>query len=461
MANSLEGLPMTQLEEKQLGSQLTEKMILEDHELETAVEPPPAHGTFAKGPAIRRHSRLSASQIITEPLGIAHKRMGGVAIPPGLDVNVISRLWRSHQSGAQDVLFSLSPGLFTNIQVLGPLFGLAGDPLETEDEGKVDCACALRHRMLECNNPVTEKSRRCFYTILPPWLLPVRSLGDHHSVSSSAGGLGSQIDDGVMDMQFGKVVVLMTDPRYLILRQISFWEHIRGTHHGASIGVSALHAEEFLTAYLQEAACLGGDELQRLASWVIQEFKQPDKVRIVFVDDLIAEPEVAIRGLARFLGVPEQSELVQETVDELTAAKDVGLFYPRTDMLELQHFLTVCRDFEQEFARLPPGLQALWDDNLAVWSQLPNPRVAALGKRLQNHELTVEPLWWLQHCAGLCKPCSFAPRGTCREGDNCDHCHEPGHAGEYRRLSKKERLRKKKRILRAAHLQETLTEEES
>ena len=74
---------------------------------------------------------------------------------------------------------------------------------------------------------------------------------------------------------------------------------------------------------------LGGEEMQRLARWALEEDRQPEKVKIFFVEDFIAEPDTALRGLARFLGVPDECEALHEAIAKVEAMRPEGIFYPR------------------------------------------------------------------------------------------------------------------------------------
>lgn len=65
--------------------------------------------------------------------------------------------------------------------------------------------------------------------------------------------------------------------------------------------------------------------MQRLARWALEEDRQPEKVKIFFVEDFIAEPDTALRGLARFLGVPDESEALHKARD----SKLLPFFVPR------------------------------------------------------------------------------------------------------------------------------------
>eukprot|EP00913_Durusdinium_trenchii_P011772 g11058.t1 len=406
------------------------------------------------------------------PLGVPHKRVGDVIVPAFLKTDQLFDLSERWQVGEKDVLLALSPGLCPNIQaaqgaqgdavvlavfvvpsgtdhlwgeentwtVLEPIFALAGDPLQAKQGGPVDGACEFRHRMLELLNeeeppnpgavlvgagrpppghparaPKTQEiqvrpsANRCLFSLLPPWLVP---------------------------QSFGKVAVFLADPRYLIMRQLRVWEIFKKCNadkgKGCGCGSQSLDESDFLR-----------EEMQRLARWALEEHRQPDKVKIFFVEDFVAEPDMALRGLARFLGVPDDAEVLQQAIAK--------------DMLELQHFLTVAMDFELRLAELPDQLQMVWEETdarllpqekVSLWPRLPNLRLAMLGQSLQNYRAWVAPQWWAAHSAGLCKPCSFAPRGICRSGDDCDFCHAPSHRAPLRRPSKKARMRRLRKALR-------------
>jgi len=368
-------------------------------------------------------------RVYCTPLGVPHKRVGDVIVPAFLKTDQLFDLSERWQVGEKDVLLALSPGLCPNIQVLEPIFALAGDPLQAKQGGPVDGACEFRHRMLELLNEeeiqVRPSANRCLFSLLPPWLVP---------------------------QSFGKVAVFLADPRYLIMRQLRVWEIFKKCNadkgKGCGCGSQSLDESDFLRAYLEEDFSLSGEEMQRLARWALEEHRQPDKVKIFFVEDFVAEPDMALRGLARFLGVPDDAEVLQQAIAKVEAMKPHGLFFPREDMLELQHFLTVAMDFELRLAELPDQLQMVWEEKVSLWPRLPNLRLAMLGQSLQNHRAWVAPQWWAAHSAGLCKPCSFAPRGICRSGDDCDFCHAPSHRAPLRRPSKKERMRRLRKALR-------------
>eukprot|EP00435_Cladocopium_sp_Y103_P027154 s179_g6.t1 len=270
-------------------------------------------------------------RLYCEPYGVPHKRMDGVIFPAWMNTDSLFDLAERWQVNDKDVLLALSPGLCPNIQVLEPIFALAGDPIQLTPGGPVDGACVFKRRMMEMANEeetemqIRPASNRCLFSLLPPWLVP---------------------------QSFGKVAVFLADPRYLIMRQKKLWDMFKRciAEKGKGCGCAPVSLDEsdFLRAYLEQDCNLSGEEMQRLARWALEESRQPEKVKIFFVEDFVAEPDMALRGLARFLGVPDDADVLQQAIDK--------------DMLELQHFLTVALDFELRLRELPEELQCIWEE---------------------------------------------------------------------------------------------------
>ena len=106
--------------------------------------------------------------------------------------------------------------------------------------------------------------------------------------------------------------------------------------------------------------------------------------------------------------------------------------------IELDFIEGLTNQFERKFATLPSEMQASWQRQARVcciWTRLcqvanlvhaPNPRLASLGRLVLAHQQQQLPIWWISHQALLCKPCTFASRGLCRNGELCSFCHAPG-----------------------------------
>ncbi|CAE7711598.1 unnamed protein product [Symbiodinium pilosum] len=237
----------------------------------------------------RRNELLKATEctdvivhekLYCEPYGVPHKRVGDVILPAFLQTQHLGSLSDKWQVSENDVLLALSPGLFPNIQVLEPLFALAGDalPADATPGLPVGGACAFRQRMLELENSeeMTREGSRCLFTLLPPWLLPINGT-----------------------RRFGKTAVFLADPRYLIMRQHKLWEIFKTCMNskGKGCGNNQLDESDFLRAYLEQDCSLSGEEMQRLARWAVEEYRQPDKVKIFFVEDFVAEPDDVWSGM--------------------------------------------------------------------------------------------------------------------------------------------------------------------
>eukprot|EP00930_Biecheleria_cincta_P001338 TRINITY_DN102471_c0_g1_i1.p1 TRINITY_DN102471_c0_g1~~TRINITY_DN102471_c0_g1_i1.p1 ORF type:complete len:419 (+),score=71.18 TRINITY_DN102471_c0_g1_i1:130-1386(+) len=372
----------------------------------------------------------AAEHIYMEPHGIPHKRIGTASIPPMLQAESITQLSYSWQPAAKDVLLAMSPGLMSNFRILEPLFTLVGDPLRSAlaEMGEIGMACNFRDRLFESQQSDPSNTcavERCFFTALPPWLLPEKS--------------------------FEKIVVFLADPRCLILRETLVWNFIQQCIGG---GNEEIDASLFVRNYLKKSSShLGGEELRRLAAWAEKEHEEPQRVRLVFVEDFLSDTAAAIQDLARFLGASPSN--TQEAIDKALVVRETGLFHVRAGVPECEHFSTSARAFEDLFARLPGEFQGTWHSRLAAWDDLPNQRMKALALSLQRHSYDhfekPSRLIFL-HEEGLCKPCSYFYKNNCRQAEDCLFCHESTHRDRLIRPSKKERLRRRKRMIEKVEL---------
>eukprot|EP00931_Biecheleriopsis_adriatica_P096109 TRINITY_DN6975_c0_g2_i1.p1 TRINITY_DN6975_c0_g2~~TRINITY_DN6975_c0_g2_i1.p1 ORF type:complete len:428 (+),score=76.49 TRINITY_DN6975_c0_g2_i1:94-1377(+) len=372
-------------------------------------------------------------QIYYEPYG-PHKRIGmSLLLPANLQASSVLQLKRSWQAcGSNDVLVVISPGLMLNFGILNLLLSIVEDPLTSTlaQMGELDVAASFSARLLgsvAADNPQKlfhECERRCFFTTMPPWLLPIRS--------------------------FHKVVVFIADPRYTVLREVLLWSSMRRSH-GVEEKVEAL---EFLNTYLQrDSAHLSGEELLRMAQWARQEAKEPGRVKLMFTSDFIADADAAIRDLTCFLEV-QQPEVAKLAGDKLMAIKVRGLFCRCTNKPESAQVRSLVSEFEDLLSKLPADIQAVWHHNASLWTEAPNRRMALLGLTLHRHEhelgVSPERLFLSAHDVGACKPCFFffKKNSPCQRGDGCEFCHDPQHAGMSKRQGKKERFRRQRQAAR-------------
>eukprot|EP00930_Biecheleria_cincta_P080102 TRINITY_DN6818_c0_g1_i7.p1 TRINITY_DN6818_c0_g1~~TRINITY_DN6818_c0_g1_i7.p1 ORF type:complete len:435 (+),score=66.66 TRINITY_DN6818_c0_g1_i7:114-1307(+) len=377
----------------------------------------------------------ATEQTYFEPYGVTHKLLGETLLLPWIQAPAIANRSQTWRCGTGDKT-PLSPGLFPSIgqsiRALEAFFFLAGDPVR--DYERAESCPLIRARLFELflANPSgsleAREDLRCFVTMLPPWLLPL------------AGSQSSRFAK--------KVVVFMSDPRYLVMRTAAMWAIVKqcaSTHETTPAEHSRL---DFLATYLSSEVHLVGEEMQRLSAWALEEEKQPDKVKIFFVEDFVADPETALRGLARFLGVPDFGEEFATAAELLSTTGKTGIFQLRARP-ESQHSFAIVQEFEEVFTGLPADLQATWASNAERWQKLPNRRMASLGEHLLSHSIWATPHWWIAHTAGLCRPCSFFLQKRCFRADDCQHCHVPGHEERRRRPGKAERSRQKRRFQRS------------
>mmetsp|Transcript_5914 Transcript_5914/g.10568 ORF Transcript_5914/g.10568 Transcript_5914/m.10568 type:complete len:409 (-) Transcript_5914:329-1555(-) len=374
-----------------------------------------------------RHAMVPQDEIETvyiEPYGFPHKRIGDAAFPPFIEATNILNLPRNLRLQKDDVLISIPAGLMGDIQVMELLINLCEHQLPVERDDPLR-PCAFKDQLIERNGSgVSSSKSNCYFTLLPPWLLPEEwwSSDDH-----------------------GKIVVMTSDPRYLLMRQPHFWRFVSAQCLVEAAPASMCDGACYIQSYLESSAQLGGEELQKLAFWAKQEALQPDRVKLFFIEDFINEPEMAIKHLSGFLGMPPPDEVQAKVTQRMTLQKAGGLFWKMDGSSgELEHLELGVRQFEEFLAELPMAVQDIWNEKVSLLPSLPQPRLSWLTLSLQQHNLAALPRWWIAHSARLCKPCSYHPRGACKSGEFCSYCHHESHRIELRRDSKRERMRKRR-----------------
>lgn len=275
-------------------------------------------------------------------------------------------------------------------------------------------------------------SRRVFTTHAPPWLFPSRSPMPLHADTDDAPIL---VSGGASPP---RIAVFVTDPRYLVVKHYKFLSRLQRWQ--------TPKMEEFkLTQYVEALVStidsdtldqmsfvqFSGGELVTTLAWAYAEAENPNRIQLFFLEDFVLQPEVAVRGLARFLDVSmittaseivlrqaanairmvESSNTMQDTLKNLASIGSVN-----------QHI----RDFEFGLAGASPHVQAGWEDIVRRWRSSPNRRMAAIAECALQHAPWDPPWWWALHSARMCRPCIFFPRGTCREVE-CAYCHGPDH----------------------------------
>eukprot|EP00438_Fugacium_kawagutii_P006052 Skav218235 [mRNA] locus=scaffold4566:163634:164704:+ [translate_table: standard] len=253
----------------------------------------------------------------------------------------------------------------------------------------------------------------CFLSKLPPELHPV-----------------------TQDAKFDeRVAVFCGDPRYLIMKEMT----LLSSPTVSQIFGGQAELDHFVAASMQHS-----QDLEYMVAWARLEHLRPHQVKLFFAEDFVLEPETAFRGLAKFLGIDHACDVLPTIMQQLPNMCSKGLFQECSQGPEIEFIEHLTGRFEHELAKLPLDIQLRWQDQVSNLINLPNARLATLGRLVAEHQRWEIPRWWIAHCALLCKPCTFATRGLCRNGEICSFCHAPDHQ-RLNRPSKKERQRRDRR----------------
>jgi len=385
------------------------------------------------------HKNLMSAdeQVFTEPWGFPHKRLGPHRFAPFVSTNAIAVMketWKPRDGNRYLVI----PQGFTAMDIgcLDAFVALAEwkniERLEQEQCAnpsslpQVPIPSRFFQRVLEMRATAPEMDmpvagpmgHSCFISKLPPELHPAVT----HVAQESAPSVG--LDE--------RVAVFCGDPRYLIMKEMTllpFISRIFGGH---------VEPDHFVTASMRHS-----QDLESMVAWARLEHLRPHQVRLFFAEDFVLEPETAFRGLARFLGIDHACDVLPTIMHQLPQLCSKGLFQ-QCNGPEIEFIEHLTGRFEQELAKLPMDIQRSWQDQVSNLINLPNARLSTLGRLVAAHERWELPRWWIAHCAQLCKPCTFATRGLCRNGELCGFCHAPDHQRS-NRPSKKERQRRDRR----------------
>jgi len=191
------------------------------------------------------------------------------------------------------------------------------------------------------------------------------------------------------------------------------------------------------------------------AAWAEAEAADPEHIRLFFMDDFFTEPEIAMKGLFQFLGKSPvaaldrvATEFSTDLFDNMTTNQDTGCLVasgpetPFGKLCEMRSAPQLVADFEMHMAAASEELREMWDSFIGMWLHSSNRRLACMAQNALARQAWAPPGWWAAHCARLCRPCLFFPRGTCREDAMCKHCHGPDHH-KPKRPNKGKRSRRK------------------
>jgi len=274
-------------------------------------------------------------------------------------------------------------------------------------------------------------TRRCLETSCPPKNFPCRN-----------SGIGDLVDACMAP----RIAVFLSDPRWMLMTELECAGN-KCLQNGYDVDPTFLtYLETAIDA--ESAKGLIFDGVRNSMAWAEAELRSPDRIRIFYVEDFMLQPEIAMRGLAKFLDVSSVSDATEKVVRQAeTLCSKIKPFQERVagDMNMYRSAEGYVVDFERQMAAAPSWMQSGWEQLLERWLQSPSPRMVAYAIDALAHQIyTSGAEWWPSHNARVCRPCLFFPRGTCKELD-CSYCHGPGHAKHTKRPTRKQRDDRKKR----------------
>lgn len=290
--------------------------------------------------------------------------------------------------------------------------------------------------------------RRCFKTHAQPHVFPCRYPFD------------VQTDFAEVPP---KVVVLLADPRNYLTMLFNFFK--RGDCLFSYRGTFA----DFLKEYVEG----GGENIpftswgEFLASWSQEAEMYPETVRLFNVDRLGSlDPKEFLSELsnvASFLNIaPERVSRLAEGVfrrpmitQPPPEMDNCGNCQHLQAALKAGHLVEPSAQnkyiFEDALSQLSFATVDVWKDMLISAAKCSsNPCVVEMAQAAFRGQLSLPPVAMTQvrkgadaHNAGVCRPCVFALRGTCKNtAALCCYCHDPSHP-KTKRASRKKRAERK------------------
>ncbi|CAJ1330436.1 unnamed protein product [Effrenium voratum] len=362
-----------------------------------------------------------AEELFMEPWGVPHKRIGGHRLAPFMKARAIAQMASTWPSRDGNRYFILPQGLtYFDAKGIEALIAVAEnrtmDSWTEENIHDVRTPLPLPMRVakrvleMRATQPEMEfpstgpQGHTCYLSKLPPELHPA--------------AVGLETPLALLDE---RVAVLCADPRYLIMKQQYMLPVLKAILAGEK---PELTFESNDRSFLPSAA-QHSEDLQNMVAWAKLEYRRPQQVKLFFMEDFVLEPETAFRGLAKFLGLPLSSDVLPALLQRMPQLEMRGLFGPGGN--ERQHMEEQAKQFEVALAGFSNDLQAGWQDQVQQLLHSPNPRLSVMGRLLLDHQRWDLPRWWVAHSAQLCRPCTFAPRGLCRNAALCSFCHADEH----------------------------------
>mmetsp|Transcript_29646 Transcript_29646/g.47752 ORF Transcript_29646/g.47752 Transcript_29646/m.47752 type:complete len:486 (+) Transcript_29646:44-1501(+) len=364
-------------------------------------------------------------------LGIPYRRIDGGAYPPFFSKPEVERLKREWSSRSDDVflVFPVEP-VSDGFQAFSVALVEQCDveAVDMDFPRWLDAAVSRRGwGYVEGLEKYTE--RRCLSTRSPPWQFPSKSFNFSCDPCRTS--------RGAVETEMPLIAVFVADPRFMVMKELDSARNLARKARGEQAG--DIELIDLLDATVKNDRCDAsglsflGNSLRSTAAWARAEAMYPDRIRIFFTEDFLIQPEVAMRGLARFLQVPDFTSATDNAVQQASRFADIHScmcnLRPQKEYDAIRSASVEDRvlEFENCLGMLPQDLQAGWAQLVETWLTSPNSRMVTYALSVLNHDRWNPPSWWVAHNARVCRPCLYFPRGKC-DSDNCGFCHGSGHA---------------------------------
>jgi hypothetical protein len=393
------------------------------------------------------HDLSNEDDIHYNALGLPYRKINNAAYPPFFSANETTHLQKQWTARPDDV-FLVFPIETPHCPNSNAFEKFAVALVEQMDVNSVDLehprwidAAASRRGEAFLDYLDSQKKRRVLTTKVPPWRFPSNSF--HYCPCDTSAG---PVDANGMPL----IAIFADDPRSMVMRELATalelstkWTNKRRGQQDTPELIELINAMVRNDCMDTSGLSVLGNSLRTVAAWARAEAMFPDNVRIFFMEDFVLQPEVAMRGLAKFLQVPEKTTATEMVIHE--SARLAGCAYspnefgkfslPQSSVLPQQPWVKILSssieslvvEFETQLSTAPEEVQTGWDKLLQIyWEQSPSMRLASYARVALHHERWDPPGWWVAHNARVCRPCLYFPRGKCHD-DHCGYCHGPDH----------------------------------
>jgi len=385
----------------------------------------------AAEPLGRSERTLVQGRSETDEFGMQMTHMSGVPYPHWFREDAVRHMRRAWSPKKGDVIVASAFPLRGLQRLLVALIEGRPNPWEADllDKPYLLEAGASRRGVEQYLEQITSwPGRRCFKTHAMPHTIPCRW------------------PPCAEDLRMGvapKIAVVVADPRYSCML---LWECLQIIGHFKR----QVALEEFIEAVFDNRWKMFGGIFAHGMAWAQEAASNPDSVRFFNMERFASldpkEVKAVCLEFAEFVGLPAPDQAATRVVEAMAnrpawAAQALGgdmVFSPEAinggPLVELLG--PRLQSFETSLAELSYHVQAKYREFLTGWMNCHDQCLVDLAQAAARGVCSIPPARLCSpmkgaavHSAGLCRPCIFALRGTCRyTADMCALCHAEGHS---------------------------------